>query len=294
MSLISEKREIISKLNRLDLSSADYEMILSLIGDLIAGIESVRACEILAGQKLYRARTMSHQPDLSKEIFSPPDNFVNDYQRCNPPQRAIFYSAFDEGTAMSEIGGNVGDTVYVSEWQVETPFMAALIHSRTDTHSPDPCSDMVSTFFETLFLQPIHKKFSTQYKLTSAICQVLTGTIYEKSSEVNATAVASLLYPSISCGKRADCLAIRPLLAERFLLAKSVEERVILNIVDDKIRYDIKRYTEGVGDDKILWPEGERKAYFKSKESQKEWITKRGFAHEEKPVMSTDETVNGK
>ena len=225
----SEAREIIRRLNRMDLDRADYEEIKKLIGRLISGIP-VHVDKVRNDARLYRG-VLHEQRPLDRSLLSyPPASTVTNFQRCNPPNRSMFYCSPTPAAAFYELDVHPGDRIYLSKWSISREFLLQKI-SRSEDEDLSPPTDSIFTYFETKFSQPIHDTYSSQYKITAAITEVLTlGKIEVPDGSM---ALGGLLYPSVAHPGRPENLAIRPDVVDRCLNLDYVEEIQITDRKED-------------------------------------------------------------
>lgn len=250
-----ELRRSIRTLNRLDLDRAGYDQIRARIGEMIQGV--MFACFTMQiGTVLYRGRKSSKKLMDVEEIGSPNASLVTDYQRCNKPNDPMFYGAVHPATAVYELNPDIGESVYLSNWTTTEEFLAQTIPpDELGKIENDPIRDQIATFFETKFAQPIHETFSSQYKITSAISDVLTsGSIKgELDDHLRKNKVGAIKYPSVAMSEYAECLALRPWLERNCLKLNYVEEVLITDVGDGTISFDRKDVSSTFANGKIHW-----------------------------------------
>ena len=262
---MESKRQLIAKLNRLDLNQVDYDEIKDLVNELVSGVH-FEFQTLAAGQLHFRARRINQRPLTISALMNPPDDRVTDFQRCNPPKRSTMYCSSCTHSAMREISASEGDVIYLSHWKQNCEFLVAKLTPTQSLNHLDVYADMVSSFLETKFSQPIHDVFSSQYKITAAVFEMMTGPIaYEFGPELHVAkdvrdqGVHALMYCSIANRQKSHCIAFRPEFAKRHLDLQYVEERVVTKVNFDSIEYDISGGTYVLNDPNdgdIFWAEG--------------------------------------
>ena len=173
-----EARLIINQINKMNLDMADYEYLKKLINKLILGISFSGYMPHKNGYRFYRGVRFGSKPMTTNELQYPPKNLVTDFQRCNPPEKPMFYCSLSPLVVYKELNVVKGDVIYLSRWSIKNNFSFIPIGNLSVDDDYDDRTAMILSFFETKFLTPVHQTYSSQYKVTSAITEVLsTGDI---------------------------------------------------------------------------------------------------------------------
>ncbi|MEZ9395811.1 RES family NAD+ phosphorylase [Vibrio splendidus] len=209
----------IRKLRLLDLETVSYEELIGMVRELVclaSGVENIKSastvvCSLRKGERLFRAhfkhtderQTLSKTPTYLKSILAPPASLVEGYQRCNAPNKPMFYAATCPERALRECRVSKGDILFLSEWEVTADMTTTVVSAGV----PDPLTsshELLFNFFADKFIQRVHDTFSFEYKLTAAITQVLLE--IKRKDE----ALTGICYPSVVSKKRGDNFAILP------------------------------------------------------------------------------------
>ena len=254
---------MISELNSLDLDEADFSHLADQIGKLMDGVP-LGAKAVHAGQRLWRARLSKRQLVDAGEFGCPPPELVTDFQRCNQPNDPMFYCAKHPLTSIFEVRPNENDVIYLSAWLVDRKFFANVVPPDKFGGADDRRLDVIATFMESKFVQPIHAIFSSQYKLTAAITDRMlprgwTVTADEPEDEVDRAPMQAgplaLAYPSCTTpsSEYETCLAMRPECAYSYLRLAFVESVRVCKI--DKNHVEIQRldYASSFEAGKVMW-----------------------------------------
>ena len=197
-----DPQNVIRRLNRLDVERAEFDDIVLMLRHAITGVRV--SVGLTPSTELYfRARICnSHKPTKVAELAAPPAEYVTGFQRCNPPGNSMFYSAAKRITALLECDVEVGDTVYLGQWNNREPAPLNRVLAMDD--APESATEFTAnehilhTYFDTIFTRPVHETFSNVYKLTAAATEVLT-TGYNPNSEhdIRDDRAVGLIYPSV-------------------------------------------------------------------------------------------------
>ena len=194
---IQDARRIIRKLNKLNLDTADYAAILETISRLTIGLP-LRFVTTDTAWRIYRGRKMETKPISFRELSYPPAENVIDFERCNAPQKPMFYGSHYPGAVFYELALKPGDTLYLSKWSITKNFLAFQIASEFDEGIEQPARDVIFSFYESWFAHRVHSTFSSDYKITAAIAEHLTrGTAYNGVTGQEDRKMGGLLYPSV-------------------------------------------------------------------------------------------------
>jgi len=199
--------------------------------------------------RLYRGVTHKNKPVDVKLLGYPPKELVTNFQRCNPPNSPMFYCSVDPAVVCSELGMQPHEKLYLSKWSIAEKFFCARISPNDDEYENSPENELIFGFFETKFLQPIHETYSSQYKITSAICEVLTTGNINGDLRTN----GGLTYPSVAHSSRSENLAIQPHVVDRCLRLDWVEELSIEAVSDNGISYKITDSSTSFENGLIAW-----------------------------------------
>lgn len=209
----------IRKLRMLDLEDALYTDLLDKVRELMllaSSVDQIQSastvvCSLGKGERLYRAHfkhtderdTLQNTPTYLNSILAPPPHLVTGYQRCNSPENPMFYAATCPERALREYRSSQGDILFLSEWEV-TQDMTVTIVSAGVPESLTKSHELLFNFFADKFIQRVHETFSFEYKLTSAITQVLLEV--QRQDDI----LTGICYPSVVSKKRGDNFALMP------------------------------------------------------------------------------------
>jgi len=232
----------------MDLDRINYEYIQELINKLVIGLP-MRGITPHKESRLYRGVVYTEKPSVVGKLGYPPAEKIIDFQRCNPPARPMFYCSPGPASVFYELGVAVGDFVYLSKWSVVNDFFLNQIAPITEGGIDHQVKDIVFTFFETKFSQPIHEKYSSQYKITSAIAERLSfGNLDGDRRKIGA-----ITYPSVSHPGRSENLAIRPEIVDSCLKLGYVEELYVTAVEETKISYNRTDFCANFDGENIKW-----------------------------------------
>ncbi|MCR6658713.1 MAG: hypothetical protein NVV72_04975 [Asticcacaulis sp.] len=200
-------RQEITKLNRLDPNRALYSAISATYEKITEGL-AVVVGKTGDGELFHRVRrTGGNKPNLITELQAPPVEFVQGFQRCNPPGIPMFYVASRRIGALVEARVEVGEIVYLSQWigRDEIPVNRIFDDEENkkvpgvDTSTiSGPNDDIILTYLDTQFTKRIHSTFANDYKFTSAIAQNLTSKFPpNKFHDVRDDGYVALKYPCV-------------------------------------------------------------------------------------------------
>jgi len=249
----AQARKIIRQLNRMDLDKADYPYIKGEIQHLITGLR-MKFITPHKETRLYRGVIYRDKPTDVKFLRYPPKQLVVDFQRCNPPEQPMFYCSPDPAAIYYELGVRPGDIVYLSKWSVLEDFFVNRI-APLDAEGEDEddlIKEIIFTFFETKFSQPIHETYSSQYKITSAISEKISSGDLLGDHRI----LGGLTYPSVSHPNRSENLAIWPAVVDRCLRLDYVEEVLITAVEDKKISINRTDFSATFDEGLIGWTGG--------------------------------------
>ncbi len=237
----SQLRKIIEELNNMDLEKTDYEYIKQQVQRMLHLVQfTPKKMKISrdTGNHIYRGVEHKNKPMEVSKLTYPPNNLALDFQRCNPPNKAMFYGSSYSRVIPDELNLEKGNhVIYISRWSIVKPIICVEIFPEQETEAPSPEKDLIYSFFGTKFTQPIHKTYSSQYKITSAISEVMIQDyITPPKNKITKypTELGALIYRSVSHTSRADCSAIKPHIADECLSLDYVEEITITHFVIKK------------------------------------------------------------
>ncbi|MBY4715846.1 hypothetical protein [Burkholderia cepacia] len=243
-----EARRIIGQLNRMNLDKVEYNYIKNLIARLTVGLK-MRGVTPHMDSRLYRGVVFREKPSKVGFLGYPPASIVTNFQRCNPPSNPMFYCSVDPSAIYYELGVQPGDKVFLSKWSVSQEFFINRIAPPDEDDMSDLVRDIVLTFFETKFSQPIHETYSSQYKITSAISEKLSsGELIGDHRVIGAVSYPSVVHPS-----RSENLAIRTAVVDKCLQLDYVEEILVTNVQGNTISVDRTDFSSNFDGDNIIW-----------------------------------------
>ncbi len=251
---LSEARQLIQQLNRLDLDRASYVHVQKVIQQLFVGIP-IHGKTPHRDSRIYRGVKYRDKPETVRQLSYPPGDRVINFQRCNPPNAPMFYCSPDPAAVFYELNVQPGDRLYVSKWSIVDDFIILQIAPNVDDNSVNHRRDLIVTFFETRFSQPIHETYSSQYKITAAIAEHLSrGNIMNgENTNFKGVEIGALSYPSVSHPARSENIAIRPAIADRCLRLDYVEEMLVDEVIGKTIRYTRTNFASTFPEGNIAW-----------------------------------------
>jgi hypothetical protein len=279
----SEAKKIISDLNLLSLKEADYDEIKSKIGSLLNAGARMEAITFPTGTRIFRGVTHKSKPTTSQLLGYPPADYVTNFQRCNAPLNPMFYCSTDPVVILYELRVKPGDIVYRSKWSVIKPFWMMKVFGAYEGYKADPMieeafatSELVTSYFETIFSQLIHETFSYQYKTTAALSELLSkGDMPPEGDEIGAVLYPSMVHPTRA---KTQCLAVRPEIVDRCLKLDYVEECLIKRVEGDIIELKASDFADNFDDGAIRWTGRNPTWVIKPGEVRK--IARRGYGFE--------------
>lgn len=249
-------REIIKILNKMNLVKADYNNIKRLIKEMIF-LADFNA-EIHASKSQYFRGRISKDKlsDISDLTYPPSKNILN-YQRCNSPHKPMFYCTESTRPIYSELNVQPGDIVYLSNWSLKEDIYVITIPPDLVKEEGDKRNQLISAYFDTVFSQPIHETYTEQYKITSAISEVITEQkiSFEDTQSEGSIKIpeVSLKYPSVQYPSEAYCLAFHPEIVDQYLNLEYVEEILVTEAINRTYRIERKDGASNFKDGKINW-----------------------------------------
>lgn len=244
----TEARDIIRQLNRLNLEMADYDNLKTLIDRLIYGVP-LMAITPHDETRFFRGCVYKEKPFETKLLSYPPSELAVNFQRCNPPGKSMFYCSSDPAAVFCELHVQPGDAVYLSKWSLTNKFLLNRIAAQDDGGPSTAVKEIISTYFETKFSQPVHDTYSSQYKITSAISEKLsTGNVIGGTIPFG-----GLTYPSVAHPNRSENIAVQPHIVDECLRLDYVEELLVTAVDGYTISYDRKDFSSNFEDGKINW-----------------------------------------
>ncbi|HBQ6654678.1 hypothetical protein RAG39_22650 [Klebsiella quasipneumoniae subsp. quasipneumoniae] len=246
---------MIKQINRMNLDDADYEYIKTLFRKMTEGLRFFVQRRSGADSLYHVRRTGGEKVTKVDQILAPPNSIVINYQRCNPPGQARFYAASTRMAAIKESRCGIGEVIYIGQWinKTEYPVSAALSTNEElfnfDSQSNE---DVFYAYIDALFTRRIHATFSSDYKLTAALSEILMSGL-PKSID-NEDGLIALKFPStVSHGTNVHNTVMHPsFLAKNFELMHVLECEVV-NGDNNEITVVIKDTATNFDDGKIIW-----------------------------------------
>lgn len=103
----TEAKEIIRKLNKINLESENFEYIKNQITRLFNGL-AMQTSIPKKESKFFRGVKFETKPLTTSYLSYPPANLVRNFQRCNRPQAPMFYCAVDPSAVFLSYGCDPG------------------------------------------------------------------------------------------------------------------------------------------------------------------------------------------
>lgn len=252
-----ELNKLIKQINRMDLDGVDYEYIKSLFKKMTEGVMFVVQLRSGADSLYHVRRTGGTKISKVEEISAPPDSAVVNYQRCNPPGQSRFYAASTRMTAIKESRCEIGEIIYIGQWINKTayPVSAALSTNEAafnfESHNHE---DILYTYFDALFTRRIHATFSNDYKLTSALSEILMTNVPRNIENVGEDGRVALKFPStVNHGVDVHNTVMHPEFLERNFDLMHILECQIIATSTGGITIEIMDTASHFDDGKILW-----------------------------------------
>lgn len=233
----------------MDLDKANYEYIKEQVNSLFVGLQ-IRGITLDKETRLYRGVIYTQKPLDVSQLWYPPFKNITNFQRCNPPNKPMFYCSPDPASIFYELDVKPGDNIYISKWSAISNFIILQMAPNVAETSGNHAQDIILTFFETKFSQPIHETYSSQYKITSAIAEHMSkgDIVNDENIEIGA-----ISYPSVSHPGRSENIAIRPEIVDTCLRLDYVEEINVKEVRGKIIEYTRTDFCSHFSEGKIEW-----------------------------------------
>ncbi|AEJ01778.1 hypothetical protein Nit79A3_1983 [Nitrosomonas sp. Is79A3] len=249
-------RSLIQQLNRIDVNKADYEYIVSLfrkaIYQVVIYVSLTRSTDLYFRAVIWK----NEKPKKIDNFKAPPAELVKGFQRCNPPNTPMFYSASKRITALLECDVQVGDTVYLSQWVNKKPVPVNRIlfpDKNYESNVKLTLREMaLYSYVDTIFTRPVHEAFSNVYKITAAVTEALTTgftPLQDSGLDIREDGTVGLIYPSITDIEDSYNVVFHADFAEERLQLTHVMELVVK-------KREGKKITIEVNDNAIEFPDG--------------------------------------
>lgn len=263
-----EKRQLIRRLTRMDLEKADYSYVKDIVKRTFdAQMAPALICE--AGSSFYRVRRNPHsKPEKVKDLREPPASKVVGFQRCNPPKKPIFYASNRLLTAALEVDILEGDIVYLTKWNLNRPMHINVGVSSTYYEDNDGINRLIPEsskeiidFFELLFTRKIHETFSHDYKITSAISEMLTaehtpqrdGSEFRSSGGHIALTYKSVVDRTVVGTEEGENFSFHPKLVDEFMSLTEIIEAQVTSRNGMDFCLEIRDFSNTIDDEEINW-----------------------------------------
>lgn len=225
---MTHKGQLIRQLNRANLGTLDYSKVRDLVSELISGVPlPLEDREIK--DPIFRGVKHTTKPTNVEALGYPPKDLVTGFGRCNAPSTQVFYGCSDPLTVFAELRVVPGDIVYRSKWTASRKL--TIFHTSLDLEPPHFSltteSRRIMDFFDTRFSFPIHETFSTQFKITAALMDLLHGEVSNRESTLG-----TFVYPSVVDPHKQLNIAIHADVADQCLSVNYVEEIEVLDPAD--------------------------------------------------------------
>jgi hypothetical protein len=154
----TELRQLIHELNRQDPATSNFEDVVSRLR-LASKDTAIPLGQCSASENFFRARVSNNKKlDRVSDLGAPPSELILGYQRCNPPDVPMFYSAAKRLTALLEIDVKPGDIVYLSQWLPKSPLPVNYVFDPQEFASRPEVSAkevLFHSYLDTIFTRPI-------------------------------------------------------------------------------------------------------------------------------------------
>lgn len=252
-----ELNKIIKQINRMDLDTVDYDYIKSLFKKMTDGVMFVVQLRSGADSLYHVRRTAGKKITSVEEISAPPNSAVVNYQRCNPPGQSRFYAASTRMTAIKESRCEVGEVIYIGQWinKAAYPVSAALsTNENAFNFESKNHEDILYTYLDALFTRRVHATFSSDYKLTAALSEILMTNVPRNIDNVGEDGRVALKFPS-TVNHEVDVhnTVMHPeFLARNFDLMHVLECRVV-SALTGGLTIEVMDTASHFNDGEILW-----------------------------------------
>lgn len=248
-SSATEIRKIFRQINYMDLDKTDFEYIVELISKVIKQVP-FSGFNQRNDTRFYRGVIHKNKPGNTSLFTYPPAEKVIDFQRCNPPGAPMFYCSAGLAPIFYELDVKEGDYVYASKWSIKSNFyLNQIVEKRGYDTNNHPTKNMISTFFETKFSEPIHETFSTRYKVTAAIAKKM-GYGKVENQDIK---IGGIVYPSVSYPGTADNMAIFPEIVDECLQLDYVEEIEVMEVSGNEFKIEYRDFSSNFENNIINW-----------------------------------------
>lgn len=204
----------IARLNAMDLETVDFGHVVDEIHGMLRGAGTITTAPP-GGITYFRARrNMPRRPRFVAQLFAPPAEAITKFQRCNAPRVPMLYCCDNVQAALKEVGAEVGETVYLSVWEVCQPFATfSMPPGRAPTQDAEAFK-LLASYIDSKFTEPIGEAQSSRYKITAAFARLYAhGNIDPDNPHVRHP-LAGVYYRSVA-DPRAENLAIEAKQAAR-------------------------------------------------------------------------------
>jgi len=252
-----EINNIIKQINRMDLDNVEYEYIKNLFRKMTDGIVFIIQHTGGADSLFHVRRTGGEKIKSIEQISAPPNSAVVNYQRCNPPGESRFYAASTRMAAIKESRCEVGETIYIGQWiNKENYPVSAILSTNENAFNFDSKNneDMLYTYFDALFTRRIHSTFSSDYKLTSALSEILMSGVPRSIKNVGENGRVALKFPStVNHGTDVHNTVMHPDFLEKNFDLMHVLECELVMAENGSLTVKVKDTATHFENGKIIW-----------------------------------------
>lgn len=215
----------------------------------------IKTIDVNKNFRVYRCRSAQSISSIS-EICYPPRELAP-AGRANRIKSPMFYSSFGYQSAMVELGAKVGDLIFVSSWEVESPLRLAHVGFQPELYKEIGASngDVERITSSVVYKEAVSKDImsylgsifigdgsSKGYKLSAAVAECLMMGSFD-----------GIAYPSIAVKCQSDNLVLNPASVDSKLSLKWVEKLVVEKTNNNQVESRIVDYGKPDKDGFITW-----------------------------------------
>jgi hypothetical protein len=191
----------------MDLETVDFGHVVDEINGMLRGAGTI-AMAPPGGIAYFRARrNLPRRPRFVAQLFAPPAEAITKFQRCNAPGVPMLYCCDNVQAALKEVSAEVGETVYLSMWEVCQPFATfSMPPGRAPTQDVEVFK-VLASYIDSKFTEPIVEAQSSRYKITAAFASLYARGRIDPDNPHLRHPLAGVYYRSVA-DPRAENLAI--------------------------------------------------------------------------------------
>ncbi|MGF6413655.1 RES family NAD+ phosphorylase [Paraburkholderia sp. MM5482-R1] len=204
----------IARLDAMDLATVDFQHVLKEVKGMLRGAGTITMAPPGSIGYFRARRNPPRRPRYVADLFAPPAKFITKFQRCNAPGVSMLYCCDNVQAALGEVRAEVGETVYLSVWEVRRPFHTfSMPPGRAPTQDVETF-EILASYIDRKFTEPIGEAQSSRYKITAAFATLYAHGRIDPDNPHLTHPLAGVYYRSVA-DPRAENLAIEAKQAAR-------------------------------------------------------------------------------